>query len=994
MECPGLTDELGGGGEMVDVRVWGKEHGLVEPYPLIGHLLDTGVVAGALWDGFLARSQQEAIVGELGVESDGARSLVAFWAGLHDVGKIQRGFQFQRDALRHASSAALLADGAFASRLAGDNGSLSLRHQVASARVLPSLLAGQGYPEGSGRAGGRLVVRVAQMLGGHHGRYPQLPQMRNVFDPLRDLPELGAGGWAVQRREHAAALREVLGHPAVVPDGAGLSVQVAVVVAGLVVVADWLASQDDFVLRQQTVATADGGLGRLDALRAHAARAAAEAPALLRGAGLDRARFTVGGFRQRFPEIEQPHPLQVSVDTELTEAGVFEGGPGVLLVTAPPGEGKTEVALAAAASMGRAAGCPGVAFLLPTRATADQLYGRVAAFGRGNLLGDAALTLLHGAADLNEQYAPDGLPEPRTLTDEHDVSKSGVSLSAGRWLRTRGRGVLAPLSVGTVDQALMAVLPLRHNALRQLGLAGKTVVVDEAHAHDAFTHALLLRLLVWLGAMRVPVILLSATLTGRTAAGMAEAYLTGAGRKPGSYELAAPSYPGWLYADAATAAVTLPGGPIGTNRPSSLDIDLLPVAHTYDPAVKDGRLAALLRELKPVVDAGGCVAVICTTVGEAQRTFSVFRDHLRQRYGPEYQGWDDRVAYADEPASPAQGTASQVGPKLRLLHARFPARRRSAITQEAEKWFGRVGKEGVRRPAPPRGTILVATQVIEQSLDMDFDLIVSDLAPMALLLQRAGRVWRHRTTAPYRPSWSRGPRLAVLVPVDGNGLLLVPKSWGDVYAPSLLRRTLEPLEARAGKPVEVPGDVQELVDGVYDAEFASKTPELLLKEDIDRLTETMAREGLAKLVTIPKPGDVSSLEQLTSSDADEDIIATRLGVDAVLTLPVFEDPEQRRWLDENHRVRFPEDGDASGGRFSRTLVRELLGYVVPLAHGDWRLACTAANEPPAGWQDEPKLAGVVLLPHTTGPDGPAGPALGKRRLTLHHELGLVTERLA
>ncbi|MFC4030736.1 CRISPR-associated endonuclease Cas3'' [Streptomyces polygonati] len=983
---------------MVDVRVWGKEQGLVEPYPLIGHLVDTGVVAGALWDGFLAESQQALVAGELGVAPWEARSLVAFWAGLHDVGKIQRRFQFQRDALKHASCAALLSDGAFSGRVAGDSGATPLGHQVASARVLPSLLAELGYPEGTGRPAGRLVVRVAQLLGGHHGRYPELPQAREVFDPLRALPELGAGGWEVQRQEHVAALREVLGHPAVVPVGAGLSVQVAVVIAGLVVVADWLASQDDFVVRQQAAAVTDGGLGAIDALRAHAARAAMEAPGLLGDAGLGRAGFAVRGFGERFPEIERPHPLQVSVDVELIQAGAFEGGPGVLLVTAPPGEGKTEIALAAAAAMGRAARCPGVAFLLPTRATADQLYRRVAAFGEANLLGDAALTLLHGAADLNERYAPDAEPgsEPRTLSDEHDASSGGASVSAGRWLRTRGRGLLAPLSVGTVDQGLMAVLPLRHNALRQLGLAGKTVVVDEAHAYDAFTHALLLRLLVWLGAMRVPVVLLSATLTGRTSTALVEAYLTGAGRKPGSYELPASSYPGWLYADAATAAVTVPSGPIDTNRPSQLDVDVLPVDHTYDPAVLHGRLGTLLRELAPVMDAGGCVAVICTTVGEAQRTFGALRNHFTRRYGQEYQGWDDRVEHAEQADGPGGGEAvgSPEGPRLRLLHARFPGRRRSAITEEAEKWFGRVGKQGVRRPALPRGTILVATQVIEQSLDMDFDLIVSDLAPMALLLQRAGRVWRHQATGAYRPAWSLGPRLAVLVPVGGDGLLDVPKSWGDVYAPSLLRRTLELLADRAGKPVEVPGDVQELVDGVYDAEFASKTPELLLKEDIDRLTDTMAREGLAQLVTIPKPGDVRSLDQLTSSDADEDIIATRLGADTVLTLPVFEDTEHRRWLDEAHRVRFPEAGDIPGGRFSRALVRELLGYVVPLAHGEWRRACTTAHEPPAGWKNETKLAEVVLLPHTTGPDGPVGPLLGKQRLTLHHELGLVRERLA
>ncbi|MEV6013469.1 CRISPR-associated endonuclease Cas3'' [Streptomyces sp. NPDC051976] len=975
---------------MVEVRVWGKERGLVEPYPLIGHLVDTGVVAGALWDGFLAESQQVAIAGELGVAPQEARSLVAFWAGLHDVGKIQPGFQFQRDALKHPSCASLLADGKFAASGTGDNGVRLLGHQLAGARVVPSLLTALGYPEGGGRPASRLVVRVAQVLGGHHGRYPELSEARDVFDPLRSLPELGGGGWEAQRREHTATLRAVLGHP-VVPAGAGLSVQASVVVAGLVVVADWLASQDDFVVRQQAAAAA-GGLSAMGALGAHAARAAKQAPRLLAGAGLGRAQFAVRGFRERFPEIKEPHPLQASVDAELVGAGAFGNGPGVLLVTAPPGEGKTEVALAAAAAMGRAARCPGVAFLLPTRATADQIYARMAAFGEENLLDDAALTLLHGAADLNELYTPEQWrePEPRSLTDVHGSREGGVSLSVGGWLRSRGRGLLAPLSVGTVDQALMAVLPLRHNALRQLGLAGKTVVIDEAHAYDAFTHALLLRLLVWLGALRVPVVLLSATLTGRTATGLVRAYLTGAGHKPGSFELPAPSYPGWLYADGETAAVRLPRGPIGTRRASRLSVDLLPATHTYDPAVAAGRAAALLRELTPVWEAGGCAAVICTTVGEAQQTFNALRDHFRKQFGADYQGWDDRVAPAGETEdAPGHGTPSV--PRLRLLHARFPGRRRSAITMEAEGWFGRVGKEGVRRPAPPQGTILVATQVIEQSMDLDFDLIVSDMAPMALLLQRAGRVWRHQSTRAYRPVWSRGPRVAVLVPVDGEGLLAVPRSWGDVYAPSLLRRTLERLEGRMGAPVDVPGDVQELVDGVYDEEFASKTPELLLSEDIERLTDTMAREGLATLVAIPKPSDVRSLEQLTSSDADEALIATRLGADTVLVLPVFNDSEQRRWLDEERSVPFPEAGDAPAGRFSRALVRELLGYTVPMADGAWRRACSPAHEPPVAWRNEPRLAAVVLLPHTTGPRGPVGPLLGKQRLTLHHELGLVKE---
>jgi CRISPR-associated endonuclease/helicase Cas3 len=213
-----------------------------------------------------------------------------------------------------------------------------------------------------------------------------------------------------------------------------------------------------------------------------------------------------------------------------------------------------------------------------------------------------------------------------------------------------------------------------------------------------------------------------------------------------------------------------------------------------------------------------------------------------------------------------------------------------------------------------------------------------------------------------------------------------------VYAPSLLRRTLELLEERAGRPVQVPGDVQELVDRVYDPEFTSKSPDDLFQEDIERLTETMAKEGLARLVMIPEPGDVGSLEELTSSEADDAVVATRLGADTVLTLPVFEDGRRRRWLDEQFTKPFPERGDVYDGRFSRALVRDLLGYVVPMGHGAWRRACTSAHEPPAGWLKEAKLAEIVLLPHTTGSGGPVGPVLGKERLTLHHELGLVKER--
>lgn len=198
---------------------------------------------------------------------------------------------------------------------------------------------------------------------------------------------------------------------------------------------------------------------------------------------------------------------------------------------------------------------------------------------------------------------------------------------------------------------------------------------------------------------------------------------------------------------------------------------------------------ALRAELAPVVESGGCALVICTTVDEAQQTFCQLRD------------WFGRLA--------AGGTAP---PKLGLLHARYPAWQREEITGRVMGWYGK-NRDGER----PTSAVLVATAIVEQSLDLDFDLVVSDLAPVSLLLQRSGRCWRHENLGTIgRPSWSPSPRLTVLVPPGGPGSPRVFGSWAAVYDRSLLANTYRLLAGR--DEIAVPGDVQELVDAVYDDE--------------------------------------------------------------------------------------------------------------------------------------------------------------------------------
>ncbi|MBT2526318.1 CRISPR-associated endonuclease Cas3'' [Streptomyces sp. ISL-99] len=984
------------GGSMVDVRLLAKSRDLEEPYPVIAHLVDTAMVCGALWDQTLTAVQRARIAEGLQTEEKEARTLVMTWAGLHDLGKIMP--RFQRMITRERSEQrVLLGEPSFAHDWSVET-SKTVRHEFATSRVIPLHMAELGYPCKGGPVAGLLTAQLAQILGGHHGKYPTGVEPADLVDPLRNMPDLGKGAWAAERRAHVTALQDVLG-AAPATSRKKLPVELAVLVTGLVIVSDWVASQEHLIEAQQAAVGKDmSPLREPRGQRAHARRMAAAAPVHIRDAGLGQARFAPQSFRDMFPEITTPYPLQASVEAGLMDA---VRGPGILLVTAPTGEGKTETALYAAALMGAACGSSGLFFALPTQATANQMYERVSRWARANLVQDAALTLLHGNADLYASYAEPGTAalvappewdeatEPRVLSEHADEPGTGseaVSVTAGRWLRCRGRGILSPLAVGTVDQALMGVLPLRWNALRHLGLSGKTVVIDEAHAYDTFTHALLLRLLHWLGALKVPVVLLSATLTGESARGLLAAYLEGAGHHSGSYELPPPAYPGWIYADAQDANFVVPAEPVGSGRERELRLDVHPVNHSYAPDVEDGRLATLLRLVEGATAGGGCVAVICTTVAESQRTYEALLTHYRERFTSAYAGWDDRNT-AD-----AASEASEAGPRLRLLHSRFPSDRRGGITAEAEGWFGRSDKAGVRRPRGGRAAVLVATQVIEQSLDFDFDLVISDLAPMAMLLQRAGRVWRHAVNNALRPPWASAPRLSVLAPVDDKGKLAVPVEWGEVYSPSLLQRTLETLLERGRNPVRVPGDVQGLVDKVYDLEFASADPDTLLRRDLERMAGDMAHTGIAKLVMLPPPRDVATLHTLTDSDADPDLVATRLGVESVPVLPVFVN-EEGRWLDAEATIPLPERGSGAKGRFTRAEVRRLLGLVAPLPHGKWRAACTKASEPPRAWRTEPRLGRVVLIPlRLSGPGTHEAAMLDEYEISYAHELGMVLRR--
>ncbi|WP_329295604.1 CRISPR-associated helicase Cas3' [Streptomyces pseudovenezuelae] len=948
----------------VDESAWGKARGLdpvLPPYPLVRHLLDAAAMALFLWDWYLSESQRRCIAVGLGMTGDPARAraVTALCAGLHDVGKLS-GFQLCDVRARERLSDALCGD-------LGRIGVERMPHEVAGMHAATAVLAALGFQEADG-AVDAAVRRVVEIIGGHHGRFHEVKELHPV-----NMDLLGGPVWARQREAHAGAVFEALGVP-VPPER--MEAPVAVLVTGVVILADWLVSQEEYLRGRQRELTTS--------LTAHFERSCADAEGLVREAGLLPVELERKDFAEAYGITGEPNPLQRSVAEELA-VGVGSGDRaagdgrrgGILLVTAAPGDGKSETALEAERVLSRRFGTRGFAFLLPTMATSDQMYGRVAGVVARQAGEGAGLTLTHSMAWLNSAYAEDGPGGLRVLTCEGEEAGAGGStrreldMRPVRWLRGAKRPLLAQFAVGTVDQALMAVLPVRHNALRLLALSGKTFILDEAHAYDPYMQVLLGRLLNWLGWYGVPVVLLSATLPASVSDRLIKEYLKGAGLKKSQLKgrtFRAP-YPGWLYVDAADGACTQISEARQKEQAAArrmrLAVQVERVVHGEGGGARN-RLAVIQRLLKPVIEGeGGCALVVCNTVAEAQQTYRSLRTVLA-----------------------ARGQVGDGG-EVQLLHARFPGEERERRTLTVTAGLGRTGPRPARR-------IVVATQVVEQSLDLDADVVISDLAPLALLLQRAGRCWRHETwwaehgrpQGRERPVWAKSPRLVVLDPLAGGGS--VPGQWGDVYAEFLLTATSGVLERRGERPIAIPEDVQELVEEVHGdraGRFDWDDPAKSAAYTAYRGKE-LADRSVGDVLVIPRARSVASLDALHHlRGAEEDWeAATRLGADTVRLLCVYAHTDGTTTLDAEGTRPLP----GLNGPLTPEDVRVVMTRTIPV-NADWFRGALEHPGVPDNWAEHPLLGDLVLLRQPCA-DGRVRPVpVGGRSLHLDPELGLVRQ---
>lgn len=779
-------------------HLWAKSSEDGEGHSLLAHLLDVGLVAEALIEtrnGY----ETQTIAEELAVSRDEAQRLLAIMAALHDFGKATPCFQ------------AKWPEGAPVEALRSRRADVP--HGRASGILLRDLLRSQA------EVPTKLATSLANAVAIHHGsRLPSNFAAPGTYDP-RSIGEDEAP-WVGWRSALAEDVFEAFGSLPTLTTRKYLRGRSWVLLAGLTSVADWIGSSLPHVGRVTDI----GAYIQSRRTDVHEKLAEIAWPPstpwwLERPEGAFASWFAAGNG------AFAPRPLQVAV------ADVIEGSdaPALVIVEAPMGEGKTEAAFYGLVQPNAVGGGY---IALPTQATSDAMHERLTRFVEANRSRHVDVALAHGTARMRV-----GLPGQKHAAIDDDVESQAV---ANSWFSQGRRELIAELGVGTVDQALLGVLPTRHFFVRQWALGRKVVVFDEVHAYDAYTGGLVAELVTWLAALGSSVILMSATLPDAVRARLVAAYADGCGSEPPV--LPALSYPRVI----KVSGSTYQGREFAARKSSMVSVRSAPY-----------RSDELAQDLLRAVRQGAAVAAIVNDVGRAQTLFQTCRDD-----------------YED----------------VQLLHARMPLaerKRREAVVVDR---FGPNGEQS------RRNGLVIATQVVEQSLDLDFDVVFTDLAPIDLVLQRVGRMHRHARSS--RPPTFSEPTLYVagLGRASNEGPEL--DSLDTVYDEWIMWRSWGVLAAERG--LELPSDIDRLVQQVYgggEIEGLAGFEEAVDAAAAAYAAKRRAEAEAAKSWSLGAPVK-SAVDSWGEPGRDEDDwrayslrIPTRLGDDSLSAVPLLVTPE-------------------------------------------------------------------------------------------------------
>ena len=616
--------------------------------------------------------------------------------------------------------------------------------------------------------------------------------------------------------------------------------------AGFTVLCDWLGSSrpaETFSATSQPLADYWQAMQPWAEERVRQAGLLADAPAAAFG--------LADCFANADPSEIQATPLQArAAELPLGE------GPQLFLLEDVTGAGKTEAALLLAHRLMAAGRATGIYFGLPTMATSNAMYERLRHVYRRLYVSNAnpSLVLAHSASRLSDSF----MHSLATATaGEYGDDTLSADAHCNAWLAdNRKKALLAEVGVGTIDQVLLAILPARHQSLRLLGLLDKVLLVDEVHACDAYMHTLLCELLRAHASAGGSAILLSATLSHAQRQALSDAFTDGL-KSPRSalQKTAHDDYPLLTHTHR---------GDLQEYRVATRDSVRRRVAvETLDTE------SAVVERIVVATTDGQCVCWIRNTVGDARRALALLRECLTVE-------------------------------SLDLFHARFALADRLAIEQRVLARFGPAST-----PEDRQGQVLVATQVVEQSLDLDFDLLVTDLAPIDLIIQRAGRLQRHRRDREGNridgPDLRGDPRLLIHTP-----------PWTDTPAADWLRNAMPGTAAvykyqdaqlwlglrllHEARSFRMPEDARHLIEGVYGEEAAEDRLAGLRETLYDAEGQNLAEAAQAELNRLRL--DAGYCQEDANCWWDEAKTPTRLGEPSTtLYLARWQDDRLRPWID-------------------------------------------------------------------------------------------------
>lgn len=776
-------------------KYWGKASREDSSYHLLPyHCLDVAAVASTWWN--QSQSIRNQFVAESGVSEALTRSLVLFFVALHDLGKFDIRFQLKAEKALSQCWPEITEDDVEKDFrfYHGPQGYFVFKKQIQKHL---------GFHFDS-------ISPWLKAVCGHHGdmTFHGSWEEPDAVKEIIEQDESARYDWIDWLVNHFLE-----------PQGIKLEDELPTcpqLLAGFCSVCDWIGSNLFFFNYRSQPENLEG----------YWKYAQEKALSLIGEMGLQSTLTGYSGMEGIFPKY-QPRQLQTLVNQLPVE-------PGLTIIEAPTGSGKTEVALAYASQLLNAGLADSIIFALPTQATANAMLNRLEEVANKLYQQSANIVLSHGKARFNMDFEriKQAAKKPDVQTNKEEQA---AQTQCAQWLgESRKRVFLGQIGVCTIDQVLISVLPVRHNFVRQFGINKSVLIIDEVHAYDAYMYGLLISVLARQYASGGSAILLSATLPNHQKSELIQTY-----QQPGAFELEENTYP-------LISHVNANGG----NRYYSPDVYHRPPERKIEIALVENSQVlpdeAMIIRIIEAAQQGALIGVVCNLVADAQKLYGQIVRCCHEK-GNEFA--------------------------VDLFHARYCFEHRQQHELAA---ISNYGKKAGRH----QGRVLVATQVIEQSLDLDFDWMITQICPVDLLFQRLGRLHRHQRDN--RPEDFRQPQAVVIVPENNDF-----GSHEYVYKTSrYLWRTRELLKQRE---IRFPVAYREWIEKVYEQEDWPDEP--------DTVIQSYDKHWIEAITALNQAKSLANTDYKPFSDTEDHVALMTRDGDMNLNVLLMQDVPEAKLLD-------------------------------------------------------------------------------------------------